>query len=173
MFDAPQVRPAPTLQSPVFRATITDDRGRHVPLVPGESKPDLRAHPDRARRLRAINRMPSQPVSRRDVSRGIGYGLLVLPVLLVAALAPAWMAFGVKWPWWATILAAIPIGTLPALIILFFVRHVAAGHIARSYLLANCCASCGFDLEGTSPQPDGCHVCPECGAAWKPSAESR
>jgi DNA-directed RNA polymerase subunit RPC12/RpoP len=28
------------------------------------------------------------------------------------------------------------------------------------------CGSCGYNLHGTIPQPDGCAVCPECGAAW-------
>ncbi len=29
------------------------------------------------------------------------------------------------------------------------------------------CAACEFSLAGLAPEPDGCTVCPECGAAWK------
>jgi hypothetical protein len=29
------------------------------------------------------------------------------------------------------------------------------------------CASCQYALDGILPEPDGCTVCPECGAAWK------
>jgi hypothetical protein len=29
------------------------------------------------------------------------------------------------------------------------------------------CASCGYDLRGSKVEPDGCTVCPECGAAWR------
>jgi hypothetical protein len=29
------------------------------------------------------------------------------------------------------------------------------------------CGSCIYPIETTSPQSDGCTVCPECGAAWK------
>ncbi|MEM1071826.1 MAG: hypothetical protein AAGB48_03840 [Planctomycetota bacterium] len=29
------------------------------------------------------------------------------------------------------------------------------------------CMSCGYGLRDLSPEPDGCIVCPECGAAWK------
>ena len=28
------------------------------------------------------------------------------------------------------------------------------------------CFSCGYDLQGLMNEPDGCLVCPECGAAW-------
>lgn len=39
-------------------------------------------------------------------------------------------------------------------------------------LIATCvshgaCASCGYDLREVHPSPDGCAVCPECGAAWR------
>ncbi len=29
------------------------------------------------------------------------------------------------------------------------------------------CTCCGYPLEGLTPEPDGCTVCPECGAAWR------
>jgi len=29
------------------------------------------------------------------------------------------------------------------------------------------CRACTFSLAGLVPEPDGCTVCPECGAAWK------
>lgn len=29
------------------------------------------------------------------------------------------------------------------------------------------CGSCNYDLAGLEPEPDGCRVCPECGAAWR------
>jgi hypothetical protein len=40
----------------------------------------------------------------------------------------------------------------------------AARHGARR---AAICAACGYDLHGLTPEPDGCTVCPECGAAWR------
>lgn len=30
------------------------------------------------------------------------------------------------------------------------------------------CGCCGYDLRGTEAEPDGCRVCAECGAAWRP-----
>ena len=38
---------------------------------------------------------------------------------------------------------------------------------APSLLAAQVWPSCGYALSATSPEPDGCSVCPECGAAWK------
>jgi hypothetical protein len=29
------------------------------------------------------------------------------------------------------------------------------------------CAACGYDLSVIIPEPDGCRLCPECGAAWR------
>lgn len=32
------------------------------------------------------------------------------------------------------------------------------------------CGVCAYDVRGLAPEADGCVVCPECGAAWKPTA---
>ena len=29
------------------------------------------------------------------------------------------------------------------------------------------CPTCGYSLRRLDPEPDGCTVCPECGAAWR------
>lgn len=34
------------------------------------------------------------------------------------------------------------------------------------------CAACAFHLDDLTPEPDGCTVCPECGAAWKLGANA-
>lgn len=44
----------------------------------------------------------------------------------------------------------------------FFVRH-----FGGRLLLAGLCACCDYDLKAVRPEPDGCRICPECGAAWK------
>lgn len=38
--------------------------------------------------------------------------------------------------------------------------------IAMTGLSEGRCPSCAFSLEGLSPEPDGCILCPECGHAW-------
>lgn len=39
--------------------------------------------------------------------------------------------------------------------------------VFESRISQNKCRACSFSLDGLSPQPDGCTVCPECGAAWR------
>jgi hypothetical protein len=39
--------------------------------------------------------------------------------------------------------------------------------VARALLAEHRCASCAYDLGAVEPEPDGCTVCPECGAAWR------
>jgi hypothetical protein len=33
------------------------------------------------------------------------------------------------------------------------------------------CVACDYDLRGLPPEPDGCTICPECGAAWRLEGE--
>ena len=39
--------------------------------------------------------------------------------------------------------------------------------IVKGVLLVRHCATCGYSLASVPPEPDGCTICPECGAAWK------
>ena len=41
-------------------------------------------------------------------------------------------------------------------------EHLSGRHLARS-LLRNHCPSCGYDLRGSAPRPDGWTLCPEWG----------
>lgn len=47
------------------------------------------------------------------------------------------------------------------------IRRDRFDQITRIYLTQGRCASCGYKLEGLTPEPDNCIVCPECNAAWK------
>lgn len=42
--------------------------------------------------------------------------------------------------------------------------------VASGLLAAQLCPSCGYALSAIPPEPDGCSVCPECGAAWRRAA---
>ncbi|MBY0112661.1 MAG: hypothetical protein K2Y21_07560 [Phycisphaerales bacterium] len=48
-----------------------------------------------------------------------------------------------------------------------FDRRVKIPGTAAARIERGLCGSCVYPIETTSPQPDGCTVCPECGAAWK------
>lgn len=51
--------------------------------------------------------------------------------------------------------------------------RISAADIARQYVRAGLCPSCGYRLPDVPPEPDGCRVCPECGGAWRPPGPAR
>lgn len=148
-----------------WRVTVVDDRGRRVPLAPSEIVP-TGASSDRSARMARAARS-REPTTRAEIVRGVLFGLAALPVMLVAALAPVWIAIRTGWPWWLKILSGLPMGILPALITIFMVRRVAPQRLARQHVRAGYCGSCAHDLTGLSREGDGCRVCSECGAAWR------
>lgn len=156
---------------------ITDDRGRRVPLVRHDWGAARGNTPVR-RRLLASTSLSFQrdPAAvrirptRGEVVHGIIAGAVALPVLLAAALTPAYLAFSTGLPWWGTILASLPLGVIPALVTIFLARRLARRGIARSYVRAGLCASCGYDLQALDIEGDGCRQCPECGSAWRDPA---
>lgn len=42
----------------------------------------------------------------------------------------------------------------------------------RKRLLADRCGACDYNLATVEHRADGCRVCPECGAAWRPATNS-
>ena len=147
--------------------TITDDRGTRVPLVPLEWLMPGKGERGR-RRARLMRASAYQPqITRREVRRTLAYGLLLVPLVLIAAAAPAFFAFGTSWPWWVRALGIVPGALLPAVMTLFLARRVSTERIAEIYQRAGLCASCGYDLTEVEAEGDGCRVCPECGAAWR------
>ncbi len=156
-----------------LEATVLDARGREVPLVPHNVQLHLARDTEMGRRLRASSTLPKEKPTGSEIRRGIGYGILAIPLLLVGALAPASMAFSLKWPLWLMLLAAIPLSVIPALVTLFVARRAAGQRIARVYAHAGYCGSCAHDLHAIHAEADGCTVCPECGAAWRVGAEQQ
>jgi len=149
-----------------WRVTVTDDRGRSVPLAPTEILPDG-GEGERAARLKVAARAPREPTTRAEILRGVVFGLLAGPVMIFVTIAPAWLAISARWPWWATLVACIPMVACPALVTIFVVRRVTPQRLAQHQVRAGYCGSCGHDLTGLAPEADGCRVCSECGAAWR------
>ncbi len=103
---------------------------------------------------------------------------LSIAVIVVAALWFAWwrfsMAFlpsvrkeGVFVFVLAGVAAPLAIGVVQSLVIYKAARWLWAPIEAREMLRKNLCPHCRFSLAAIVPDPDGCTVCPECGAAWK------
>jgi hypothetical protein len=57
------------------------------------------------------------------------------------------------------------------LVALLFGRSHGDGRIAQRLSAIRLCL-CGYDIDGLGTEPDGCVVCPECGAAWRLPGEA-
>lgn len=63
-------------------------------------------------------------------------------------------------------LFAVPLGFF--LLLAWLVpRSAWAPDVAAEFLKERVCPCCHYRLHALLPDPDGCTVCPECGAAWK------
>lgn len=158
--------PPVRLATAMLHASLLDDRGKRVHLVDYTESVRAGADPQRNARIKAVVSGKQPPPTAREIRQGVIYGLIALPVMLVAALAPAYIAFNTGLPWWGKVLAAVPMGLLPSMVTIALVRRIAAARIARGYTRAGYCAGCAYDLAATPAAADGCRVCPECGAAW-------
>lgn len=58
----------------------------------------------------------------------------------------------------------------------FLIPKVLSPHVFRGIrgaaLAIPRCPACATDLGNGEPEPDGCTVCPECGAAWRLPADA-
>jgi len=45
-------------------------------------------------------------------------------------------------------------------------------HARQAMLRAGLCPSCAYQIYEIPPDPDGCIICPECGAAWRLSNDT-
>lgn len=95
-----------------------------------------------------------------------GLGVLALPLLIIVYFARGSSTAAVLW---ASVVYGGGIAVLIAISMLR--KHGGAktpDALRRSALAADAhlCAACGYALKGLAPDPDGCTVCPECGAAW-------
>ncbi len=143
----------------------TDDRGRACTIQ--DPAWVIVRFPDGAAARRLAARLNTRSRLRPDLlalSLGFAGGALLasavrfllpahVPWLLKAAIVGALMAIGGA----IGILAGRP----------FRLRE--EHRVVAAYLAEQLCPSCAYPLAGMPAAEDGCVVCPECGAAWKPS----
>ena len=148
------------------RAKVVDDRSRLVPLVA--------ARQTRAQGVDAETAGEARKAAWRGMPRrawahfALMAGLESLIVMLAArGLWRAYTSPFAKPNDW--IHPAMMIGFAVVIVWLVWrgMRRQHAGSLATEYVRAGVCGSCGYALQGLGREPDGCVVCPECGAAWK------
>lgn len=68
----------------------------------------------------------------------------------------------------ARILVSIAVGAVVAAGLFFANRRIKkVSNELNEVAWARLCPSCGYDMENTPAESDGCIVCTECGAAWR------
>jgi hypothetical protein len=93
--------------------------------------------------------------------------------VIVGTAAAAWLATR-RLGWGLIHVISVAGLALVGLCLLSFRRRRIASiaAVAAAYTGRGHCASCAYNLNRLPPEPDGCVICPECGAAWRLSRPS-
>ncbi len=142
---------------------IADDRGRPIKL--------------RFRGVPIFARVKGQGIERRHRFYEVGWFSPELAVALglIGAGLLIWSGVflnGLTWMRIAAGLVGVPlvvIGLVAVMSMLFMQRATPAMHaqVFAKRDRQGQCRACTFSLAGLAAEPDGCTVCPECGAAWR------
>ena len=112
--------------------------------------------------------MKAQPWMRKmSVVTGIYGGFVGVSVFAVMNIVPSTL------PFWQQVLASMLWASTLAFFFSRFSFHPMMRWWVQRRIDRSECGGCTFSLAGLNPEPDGCTVCPECGAAWRlPSADA-
>ncbi|MCL4743181.1 MAG: hypothetical protein KJZ54_13365 [Phycisphaerales bacterium] len=122
------------------------------------------ARPGPAERSLAVRRRLLRVGAGTDINtRRFRLGLVVAEGAVLVLIAISYFAFRVAAGVLLALAAVIPVIMLAAQ----SERRAVARDRASLAALPPVCVACGQDLTGVPAHPDGCTVCPECGAAWR------
>ena len=158
----------------IYQQQITDDRGETQELLDPMGT---------SFRITGVLR-PAEPEDPTEHAVMLGRRLLRLEdpvnsaalVILPSAFLvgfPSMMILALVLPRWLPAASAIAVvgGLAGAIVgVLIGVRVLARALDRLRRRLATLppvCLTCKYQLSGLHPEPDGCTVCPECGAAWR------
>jgi len=158
------------------KATTRDARGRRVPLLQVDPRQVLKWEwPEQRRPHIEAAIAAAKRVTR--LGRWIGFALMLCTaetiIIVMARLViqtPGAMlvppsileAVGLS----LVICALLYLYTLLAVFYLPGPELLKSRRAARAFASTGICPSCFADLTKSAPEPDGCSVCPGCGAAW-------
>ena len=110
---------------------------------------------------------------KRLATTHCGNGVVAVVLSLVAiALAVGFVSIVSEGPpVRSLVVAAYGLMILAALVVVI-VKSVGPDPVVEEAKGRGVCASCRYSLAGCQAEPDGCTVCPECGAAWRLQGES-
>jgi hypothetical protein len=127
------------------------------------------ADSDRQRRLSKAALDDTSGLTRAEKMRFALWFVALFPLVIGAGVLGPMVSDPRRW--W-TFLAFVPMAVLPVMMTTFVMRRSIAQRIARRYIRAGYCPSCGYDLAGVAPSQDGTRCCPECGGVWAGCADA-
>lgn len=142
---------------------LRDDRGNMFPIRSPHLKLERKADPAAITWYRLAQlRRDSESLPTRIA----GYGTIAF-----AATALVWFgtaaAIGGETGRAVVLLAFVPVFVAIGLMWRQQLRSTLARYEAKRFELPPACPSCRYNLASLPPEPDGCTICPECGAAWR------
>ncbi len=148
---------------------IRDDRGREVPLT---SEPQYSSHEFSSSRwsTKYIGKHHGRRLEWESRSRATWAHMMLIglssPGLVWVA---RWLTTPLTIPGKQVIMFAVLVAIMWPLfpLLLRIQRWEERSRLRSGYLAAGHCPSCDYDLSSQPKEPDGCSMCPECGAAWK------
>lgn len=95
-------------------------------------------------------------------------GTFVVPMMLFFAVQSWWQVGAIYWRPLALagVVSFFGFG-MPMALFLKRLSWRSADRAVAAMLESDLCPACAHGLNGLPPAPDGCTVCPECGAAWR------
>jgi hypothetical protein len=139
--------------------TRLDDRGKTVVLCPyNEVPPALKLTNEEieaARVWHKNHRFPWRETWRFLVGLAAAIFILFLPHVNGVQMAPVW-------DWGCAAIAILIVIAIAPMLTTALLRHASNGVLA-----ARRCPSCYHHLRLLPVEPDGCTICPGCGAAWR------
>jgi hypothetical protein len=93
--------------------------------------------------------------------------IVIAPMLLFVLLVVLWRELVLDNLLWFLIPALIVPGLLMAPVLKRNCDSSSNRLPTRRLVEAGMCGQCGYSLVEIAEEPDGCTVCPECGAAWR------
>ncbi len=147
------------------RRGAADDRGAAIALLRISDIKRAAEGPDKrraalAKRLRDAIKVESRRITWLRLAAGVGGVLVVISVMGVLASTWRWAANFNSVIFWVGVIAL-------SLGMRLMVRRQVARQVAATAVAEGICGGCAYTLEGVPVEPDGCLVCPECGAAWR------
>lgn len=111
---------------------------------------------------------PAMPgPSWEERRQGLRLAMIGLPIVVAATTAPV-ILFAVRAiPAWVMFALMVPACAFEVWVVLLVRRRMLARRIAHRLARSDRCGSCAHDLTGLVREPDGCRICPECGAGWR------